>query len=140
MFKTVDILLPRVDNIYHGFKLIYYCILLNCLSNPFKYLAQWVQPRFLLVSFLLSFFVAFGCYDFVAVRLSAVLVTDARKCPQHCVEEREISVPYKSEGSLCFVKWEKLQYLDNYNDWKQLPFKDEIFTIDIRNQKTYLKV
>ena len=90
--------------------------------------------------FLLSFFVAFGCYDFVTDRLLTVLVTNARKCPQHCVEEREISVPYKSEGSLCFVKWEKLQYLDNYNDWKQLPFKDEIFTIDIRNEKTYLKV
>ena len=56
------------------------------------------------------------------------------------MEEGEISIPYKSEESLCFVKWEKLQYLDNYNDWKQLPFKDEIFTIDIRNQKTYLKV
>ena len=80
--------------------------------------------------FCCCFPVAFGCYDLVAVRLSALLVTD----------EREISVPYKSEESLCFVKWKKLQYLDNYHDWKQLPFKDEIFTIDIRNQKTYLKV
>ena len=35
--------------------------------------------------------------------------------------------------------WKKLQYLDN-DKWKQLIFKDEIFTIENRNDETSLKV
>ena len=35
--------------------------------------------------------------------------------------------------------WKKLQYLDN-DKWKQLIFKDEIFTIESRNDETSLKV
>lgn len=85
------------------------------------------------------FYLAFGCYEFVNPS-SAILVTDMRKCSQQqCLEERQISVRDNFEETLCFVMWDKLQYL--YNDeWKQLPFRDRIFTIDKRNTMTFLKV
>ena len=35
--------------------------------------------------------------------------------------------------------WEKLQYLDN-EEWKQLSFRDEIFTVYKRHKMTFLKV
>ena len=84
------------------------------------------------------FFVAFGCYEFVNPS-SAVLLTDTRNCPQQCFQEREISVPHNTGESLCFVMWEKLEYLDN-DQWNQLSFRDEIFIINKRNTKTFLQV
>ena len=49
-------------------------------------------------------------------------------------QSREIVAYDNFGGNLCFVLWEKLQYLDN-NIWKQLHFRDEIFTIKPMNQQ-----
>ena len=90
------------------------------------------------VKHVFCFFVAFGCYEFVNPS-SAVLLTDTRNCPQQCFQEREISVPHNTGESLCFVMWEKLEYLDN-DQWNQLSFRDEIFIINKKNTKTFLQV
>ena len=87
---------------------------------------------------IVCFFVAFGCYEFVNPS-SAVLLTDTRNCSQQCFQEREISVPHNTGESLCFVMWEKLEYLNN-DQWKQLTFRDEIFIINKKNTRTFLQV
>ena len=80
---------------------------------------------YILQSNILSF-VAFGCYEFVDPS-SAVWLIDCAQQPCH-QQSREVVAYDNFGGNLCFVLWEKLQYLDN-NIWKQLHFRDEIFTI-----------
>ena len=104
-----------------------------------KYEIQSCMQIYLKILFTLKivgFFLAFGCYEFLE---SSILVTDIRNCPRQCDVEREVAVPHEVGENVCFVIWEKLQYLDN-NEWKKLYFKDKIFNVHKKNNSTFLQV
>ena len=85
-----------------------------------------------------AFCLASGCYGFWDPVQSAIWEIDCLQ--KSCLGDNKIATPAKlRENNLCFIMWKKLQYLDN-DKWKQLIFKDEIFTIESRNDETSLKV